>query len=197
MKTGDQSPLRGDGEVYQKLHIWKTSPFHSELVSGKRQKKILCIRILHKDAGVLKTCLPTGRRVKEIVMQEEIKTPKGWISIRVKPDEYTAIYKFYKATTCKKLSQYIRKVLLQKPVVIHYRDESTRAILTALNQLSRELSAVGNNFNQTVHKLHTLDHIPEIKIWAELTESGRQNLLKKIEDIRISMNQIRQQCAPK
>ncbi|MBN8789776.1 MAG: plasmid mobilization relaxosome protein MobC [Terrimonas sp.] len=130
-------------------------------------------------------------------MQEEIKTPKKWISIRVKPDEYTAIYKLYKATTCNKLSQYVRKVLLQKPVVIQYRDESTREILSALNQLSRELSAVGNNFNQTVHKLHTLDHIPEIKIWAELTESGRQNLLKKTEDIRVSINQIRQQCAPK
>ncbi|MBN8857076.1 MAG: plasmid mobilization relaxosome protein MobC [Sphingobacteriales bacterium] len=130
-------------------------------------------------------------------MQEEIKAPKKWISIRVKPDEYSAIYKHYKATTCSKLSQYVRKVLLQKPVVILYKDESTREILSALNQLSRELSAVGNNFNQTVHKLHTLDHIPEIKIWAELTESGRQNLLKKTEDIRVSINQIRQQCALK
>jgi len=87
--------------------------------------------------------------------------------------------------------------LLQKPVTILYKDESTREILSALNQLSRELSTVGNNFNQTVHKLHTLDHIPEIKIWAELTESGRQNLVKKIEDIRVSLNQIRQQCALK
>lgn len=130
-------------------------------------------------------------------MQEEIKAPKKWISIRVKPDEYTVIYKHYKSTTCNKLSQYVRRVLLQKPVTILYKDESTREILSALNQLSRELSAVGNNFNQTVHKLHTLDHIPEIKIWAELTESGRQNLLKKIEDIRISLNQIRQQCALK
>ncbi len=130
-------------------------------------------------------------------MQEEFKSPKHWISIRVKPDEYTAIYKLYKTTTCKKLSQYVRKVLLQKPVTILYKDESTREILSALNQLSRELSSVGNNFNQTVHKLHTLDHIPEIKIWAELTESSRQNLLKKIEDIRVSLNQIRQQCALK
>lgn len=130
-------------------------------------------------------------------MQEEIKTPKAWISIRVKPDDYTAIYKLYKQTTCSKLSQYVRKVLLQKPVVILYKDESTREILSALNRLSRELLAIGNNFNQTVHKLHTLDHIPEIKIWAELTESGRQTLLKKIEEIRVSMNQIRQQCVLK
>jgi hypothetical protein len=130
-------------------------------------------------------------------METEIKTPKAWISIRVKPDEYKTIYNLFKATTCNKLSQYVRKVLLQKPVVITYQAESTREILAALNQLSRELSAVGNNFNQTVHKLHTLDYVPEIKIWAELTESSRQIVAKKIEEIRISLNQIRLQCARK
>lgn len=130
-------------------------------------------------------------------MNEEKITPKRWISIRVKPDEYTAIHKLFKQTTCTKLSQYVRKVLLQKPVVILYKDEASREILSALNQLSRELSAIGNNFNQTVHKLHTLDYVPEIKIWAELTESTRQNLVKKIEEVRVSMNQIRQQCVLK
>ncbi len=130
-------------------------------------------------------------------MKEENKTPKGWISFRVKPEEYNTIHNFFKATTCSKLSKYVRLVLLQKPVHILYKDESTREILAALNQISRELSAIGNNFNQTVHKLHILDHIPEIKAWASLTESSRQNLLKKVEEIRQSLNQIRQSCARK
>ena len=130
-------------------------------------------------------------------MTEEMITPKRWISIRVKPGEYMIVYNLFKATTCGKLSQYVRKVLLNKPVTILYRDESTREILAALNQLSRELSAVGNNFNQTVHKLHMLDHIPDIKLWATNTESGRHNLMQKIEEIRVAMNQIRQQCVRK
>lgn len=130
-------------------------------------------------------------------MNEPIIDSKRWITIRVKPDEYIAIYKLFKQTTHKKISQYVRKVLLQKPVVIQYKDASTTEILAALNQLSRELSAIGNNFNQTVHKLHTLDHVPEIKIWAELTESGRQNLLKKVDEIRQSLIEIRVQCAHK
>ncbi len=127
-------------------------------------------------------------------MNEQTINAKKWVTIRVKPEEYLAIYKLFKATTNKKLSQYVRKVLLQKPVVIHYRDASSDEILSALNRLSRELSAIGNNFNQTVHKLHTLDHAPEIKVWAELTESGRQNLLKKVDEIRQSLNEIRNQC---
>ena len=87
------------------------------------------------------------------------------------------------------------KYYYKKPVVILYRDASSDEILSALNQLSRELSAIGNNFNQTVHKLHTLDHVQDIKIWAEMTESGRQNLLRKVDEIRQSLNEIRQQCA--
>lgn len=129
-------------------------------------------------------------------MQEEMKIP-GWISIRVKPEEYNIVYKNFKATTCSKLSKYVRKLLLNKPVIIQYQDEATREILTALNQISRELSAIGNNFNQTVHKLHTLHHIPEIKTWAAITESNRQILIKKVEEIRSTLNQIRQSCAHK
>lgn len=106
-----------------------------------------------------------------------------------------AVYNLFKKTTNKKLSQYVRKVLLQKPVVIQYKDASSDEILSALNRLSRELSAIGNNFNQTVHKLHTLDHVQDIKIWAEMTESGRQNLLRKVDEIRQSLNEIRVQCA--
>ncbi len=130
-------------------------------------------------------------------MEKDFITPKQWISIRVKPDEYLIIHKLFRETTCKKLSDYVRKILLAKPVIIHYRDESTREILSALNQLSRDLSAIGNNFNQTVHKLNSLEHISEIALWVSLTESSRQQVVKKIEEIRLSMNQIRQQCAPK
>ena len=127
-------------------------------------------------------------------MSEQTINLKKWITIRVKPDEYAAIYKLFKETTNKKLSQYVRKVLLQKPVVIQYRDASYDEILSALNRLSRELSAIGNNFNQTVHKLHTLDHVQDIKLWAEMTESSRQNLLRKVDEIRQSLNEIRKQC---
>lgn len=126
-------------------------------------------------------------------MKEENKIPKRWVTIRVKPEEYTTIYNFYKATTCRKLSQYVRNVLLKKPVVFTHRNQSADEILSALNAIKKELSAVGNNFNQAVHKLHTLDHIPEIKLWAELSESSRKNLLRKAEEIRVLMNKIYEQ----
>lgn len=123
-------------------------------------------------------------------MQEENKTPKHWVSFRVKPEEYQMIYDHFKSTTCRKLSEYARKVLLEKPVTINHRNQSVDEILSVMAQLKKELAAVGNNFNQVVHKLHTLDTVPEIKVWAMLSEAGKQNLLHKVEEIRIRMNQL-------
>lgn len=123
-------------------------------------------------------------------MKEQNKTPKRWISIRVKPEEHTIIYQHFQSTTCRKLSEYVRKVLLNKPITINYRNQSADEILSALSQVKKELAAIGNNFNQAVHRLHTLDNVPEIKIWAMVNEKSKQTLLAKVEDIRIKMNQI-------
>jgi hypothetical protein len=123
-------------------------------------------------------------------MKETNKTPKHWISIRVKPQEYQTIYGYYQNTTCRKLSEYIRKVLLNKPVTVTYRNQSADEMLVVMNQLKNELSAVGNNFNQSVKRLHTLDTVPEVRAWAMLNETSKQTLLHKVEEIRQRLNQL-------
>jgi hypothetical protein len=123
-------------------------------------------------------------------MKETNKTPKHWISIRVKPQEYQTIYGYYQNTTCRKLSEYIRKVLLNKPVTVTYRNQSADEMLVVMNQLKNELSAVGNNFNQSVTRLHTLDTVPEVRAWAMLNETSKQTLLHKVEEIRQRLNQL-------
>lgn len=114
-------------------------------------------------------------------MKEKNKTPKQWISFRVKAEEYNIINGFFESTTCRKLSEYVRKVLLKKPVTVNHRNQSADEILSALNQLKKELSAVGNNFNQSVHKLHTLDTIPEIKLWSRLPNHRAKIYCRKLK----------------
>ncbi len=130
-------------------------------------------------------------------MKEQDKTPKQWISIRVKPEEYNQVYRFYSATTCKKLSQYVRKVLLQKPVTVNYRNQSADDFLKEVIQLKNELHGIANNFNQSVKRLHTLHTIPEIKTWAVLNEAMQKTLMAKIEEIRLYMSQLHQQWLQK
>ena len=59
--------------------------------------------------------------------------------------------------------------------------------------LKKELNAIGNNFNQLVHKLHTLDNFQEIKSWAIINEESKKILVKKMDEIKEKMNQIYEQ----
>jgi len=120
----------------------------------------------------------------------ERSPPKEWISFRVKPEEYDKIHKLFQQTTCRKLSEYTRKVLLKKPVVFKYRNQSADAFLTEMILLKNELSAIGNNFNQAVKRLHTLDHYSQMRSWLLLYDSTHRSLLNKTEEIKERLNQI-------
>lgn len=96
-----------------------------------------------------------------------------------------------------KLSEYARNVLLQKPVQVKVRNQSADEILSALLKIKKELNAIGNNFNQAVHKLHTLDRIPEFRTWIMLHETTRQAVEKKIAETKIKMEEIYWQWSQK
>lgn len=76
---------------------------------------------------------------------------------------------------CKKLSEYSRQVLLGKPITVLYRNESMDKILEELALLRKELNAVGNNLNQTVHKLHSVD-VPNPPLLFEINSIIVQDL---------------------
>jgi hypothetical protein len=57
-------------------------------------------------------------------------------------------------------------------------------------RLRRELSAIGNNFNQAVKKLHTLNQIPEFKVWIISSELDKKKLLEKVEEIKKYIQKI-------
>lgn len=133
-------------------------------------------------------------RENDKVMSEQKKgETKSWISFRVKPDQYKIIYGHFSKTTCRKLSEYARNVLLQKPVRIKYRNQSADEFLHEMLQFKKELNAIGNNYNQSVKKLHTLDHDIEIKKWLIENSFVHQKLLQQTEQILFRLNQIHQQ----
>lgn len=119
------------------------------------------------------------------------------IVVRMNPTEYDNLEKLYAKSTCRQLSEYLRKVVLQKPVTIKYRNESADEILSVLLKIKQELNAIGNNFNQVVHKLHILDHIPEFRSWLMLYETTRQTIEIKLAETKEQMVQIYRQWSPK
>ena len=57
-------------------------------------------------------------------------------------------------------------------------------------ELRKELNAIGNNFNQAVHKLHILERIPEFKTWIMVNEIDKKILLNKVDEIKNRINQF-------
>ena len=94
---------------------------------------------------------------KSNVMSEENVNRKCWISFRVKAEEYDKIHKLFRATTHRKLSEYARKVLMNKPVTVKYRNGLIDEFLTDIIPLKNQLNAIGKNLNQVVRKLHAVD----------------------------------------
>lgn len=130
-------------------------------------------------------------------MKESITARNKWFKIRVTEEELKKIKTLSRSAISNGVSSYARKILLQKPVMVKYRNGSADDILSEMIRLKKELNAIGNNFNQAVHRLHTLDNIAEIKRWLIQSEMLRQSFMKKVEEIRIAMIQIHEQWSQK
>ena len=116
-------------------------------------------------------------------MKEQNNRTK-WLHLRLTPDEYQKIIKEFNKSTCRKISDYARKNLLHKPIVNTYRNQSLDDFMAEMIRLRGELNAVGNNFNQAVKKLHTLNQIAEFKHWLISYELEKKILFNKVDEIK-------------
>ncbi|MFH6999408.1 plasmid mobilization protein [Flavobacterium sp. FlaQc-57] len=115
-----------------------------------------------------------------------------WLHLRLNADEFELIQKQFKKTTCRKLSDFARKNLLQKPMVLKYRNQSLDELIQELIQLRFQLNAVGNNFNQSVKKLHTIAEISDLKKWMTAFESDKKGLFETVEKIKTNIENLSQ-----
>ncbi|HXL57015.1 MAG TPA: hypothetical protein VN958_12195 [Chitinophagaceae bacterium] len=123
-------------------------------------------------------------------MSEIKNNHSKWLHIRLKEEEYNKTNKKFSASTCRKLSEYVRRVLLDKVITVNQRNQSLDDFMTEMMKLRNELNAIGNNFNQSVKILHTLHQLPEFKSWIILNENSKKILFEKVDEIKSKINQI-------
>lgn len=126
-------------------------------------------------------------------MERKEKQKSRWINIRLNQDEYYTIHKNFETSVYRKLSEYARKVLLQKPVVVATRNVSLDDFMSEMIALRKELSALGNNFNQVVKQLHIADNILTVLEWLPIVQKAQQKLLEKTEEIKVKISKINDQ----
>ncbi|WP_295769309.1 plasmid mobilization relaxosome protein MobC [uncultured Mucilaginibacter sp.] len=101
-------------------------------------------------------------------MEHEEENRDRKVTTRFKPEEYLMIDRRFKKTRFRKMSEYIRSVLLEKPVTVNYRNKSMDEMLEELALLRRELSAIGNNLNQAVRQINAAHGTADNRLWMSL-----------------------------
>jgi hypothetical protein len=117
------------------------------------------------------------------MMERENSNRTRRIALRLTPNEYAKIEQKWKTSTCRKLSDYLRRHLLDKSITTNYRNQSLDNFIEETVLLRKELNAIGNNLNQAVKKLHTLQQIPEFKVWIISFEIDKRTINDKIDQI--------------
>lgn len=113
-----------------------------------------------------------------------------WKNLRFKPDEYALLEGRFKKTRFRKLSEYMRNVLLEKPVTVNYRDKAMDEMLEELALLRRELNAIGNNLNQAVYQINAAHGNADGRLWANLLSVINSKVEPAVAQIKERMNQF-------
>ncbi|MBO9658906.1 MAG: hypothetical protein J7527_08770 [Chitinophagaceae bacterium] len=125
--------------------------------------------------------------------QQDSQKMTRHVRVRLTEKEYERLWAAFKQTTKRKLSEYIRALLMGKPVTVYTRNRSLDELIPVLLQLKNELSAIGNNYNQAVHKLHTLSRSSEALHWARNAESFYQIFKEKQVEINHQISRFSDQ----
>jgi hypothetical protein len=122
--------------------------------------------------------------------QQEKQKHNRKFTVRFTDKEFEQIQNKFKNTTCRKLSEYLRIMIMSKPLKVTYRNQSADEFLAVMIALKNELNAIGNNFNQSVKHLYSLNGIDDIKTWLLLNESTKQVFMHKVDEIKLRMQQL-------
>lgn len=123
-------------------------------------------------------------------MKEKKLSRSRSIGLRITVEEYEQLEKKWKASTCRKLSNYMRRSLFERPIVTTYRNQSLDDFMSEAMKLRNELNSMGNNFSQAVKKLQTLQHIEEFRSWLITYKLENQILLSKVDEIKNHIQKI-------
>lgn len=126
-------------------------------------------------------------------MKRENSNRTRIVGLRFTPLEYAELEKRFRASTCRKLSDHIRRHLFNKPIVTKYRNTSFDDYIEETMTLSSELNSIGNNINQIAKKMNSFKTISEFKTQVFWFEVDKKKLFEKMEEIKIHSQKFSEQ----
>ncbi|MBV9986041.1 MAG: hypothetical protein JO301_00060 [Chitinophagaceae bacterium] len=120
-----------------------------------------------------------------------------WVTVRLNDAEHQRLEQNRRRTTEKTNSNYLRKLALQEPVTRYVRNQSIDELTAAVIGVKNEINFIGHNFNQVVHKLHTIDRIAEFRNWALQYDLTREHIQVKLVSLLLHIDQMLSQWSQK
>jgi hypothetical protein len=96
------------------------------------------------------------------------KQPKRFVSVRLTEEEFKEVYRQCENSTCRSLTEYVKKVLTKKPVTVKVRNQSQ-------DELLQTMIGIKNRLDQLA---------------GEAEERGSAELLREIAEIKLLTRQI-------
>ncbi|WP_298709753.1 plasmid mobilization relaxosome protein MobC [uncultured Chitinophaga sp.] len=118
---------------------------------------------------------------------------KYWCNIRLTEQEFALLHGKLQTTTCRKISEYVRNVLFDKPITVRQRNQSLDDLMTVLILYRNDLNSLGNNFNQVVKRINSVPPGPEFFTWLPVAENLQKELLSKIGSFQERIDQLGEQ----
>jgi|HubBroStandDraft_2_1064218.scaffolds.fasta_scaffold162290_2 hypothetical protein len=122
-------------------------------------------------------------------MKDKSKRQK-WIHLRVTEEEYSKLQNVYQGTTCRMFSDFLRTVLLRRPITVYYRNRTADEFVTVALQLKNEMNDIGRNFNQVVRKINIAHSDDELGLYLFDLHIQQDEARYKIKEICLKMEQI-------
>jgi hypothetical protein len=110
--------------------------------------------------------------------------------VRFTKEEFEKLQDKCRCSTTPQLSEYIRRCVFDKPIVIKHRNQSLDEFMGVLMELKKELNFIGHNFNQSVHLLNTFKDSASANAFTQRYETDRENIFNKVEQIEARIHQI-------
>lgn len=112
------------------------------------------------------------------------------VTVRLREAEYRTLQKRAGDTASGEMADYIRQVLTHKKIEHFYRNRSMDDWIDELSKMRRELSALGNNFNQIVKKINSTGGKQEFAFWLREATAMQGELLQRVAAVQGKIDQF-------
>lgn len=112
------------------------------------------------------------------------------VGVRFTNEEFQKLQEKSRHSTTPQLSEFIRRCVFDKPIVIKHRNQSLDEFMAMLMELRKELNAIGNNFNQSVRQINTFKDVQAVQHFAQSYATDRDELFNRVDRIEERIHQI-------